>query len=64
MPIANAALTKVRIGDGVHADGPDLNCTWPVTLDCDYTNWANQQALSQLSKAGFRLAAILRAVFR
>jgi S1/P1 nuclease len=65
MPVANAALTKVHIGDGVHAEnGPDLKCTWPVTLDRDYTNWANQQALTQLSKAGFRLAAILRTVFR
>lgn len=64
MPIANAALAKVRIGDGVHAgNGPELKCTWPVTLDRDYTDWANQQALIQLSKAGFRLAAILRAVF-
>jgi hypothetical protein len=65
MPIANAALTKVHIGDGVHVgDGPGLKCTWPVTLDRDYTNWANQQALTELSRAGFRLAAILRAVFR
>jgi len=30
--------------------------TWP-------TQWANQQALTQLGKAGFRLAAILHAIF-
>ena len=64
LPIANAASTKVHIGDGVHAEnGPDLNRNGPFA-DCDYSNWANQQTLTQLTKAGFRLAAILRAVFR
>jgi len=37
--------------------------TWPVIVTRDYTRCANQQALPQLSKAGFRLAALLRAVF-
>jgi hypothetical protein len=33
-----------------------------VTLNKDYTSWANKEALNQLGKAGFRLAAVLRAV--
>jgi hypothetical protein len=60
MPLANAALSRIEIGDGTRAG---LNCTWPVTLGRDYTSWANQQALAQLGKGGFRLAALLRAVF-
>ena len=40
-----------------------LHCTWPATLDRQYTTWANQQALTQLGKAGFRLAALLKAIF-
>jgi hypothetical protein len=59
-PLANAALSRIEIGDGTRAG---LNCTWPVTLDRDYASWANQHALAQLGKAGFRLAALLRAVF-
>jgi S1/P1 Nuclease len=61
MPLANAALSRIKIGNGTQATG-GLKCTWPVTLDRDYTSWANQQALAQLGKAGFRLAALLRAV--
>ena len=65
MPLANAALSRIEIGAGTHAENEErgLNCTWPVTLGRDYTSWANQQALAQLGKAGFRLAALLRAVF-
>jgi S1/P1 Nuclease len=59
MPLANAALSRIKIGDATHAA---RGCTWPVTLDRDYTLWANQQTLVQLGKAGFRLAAVLRAV--
>jgi hypothetical protein len=35
----------------------------PVTLPRAYTQWANQQALTQLGKAGFRLAVLFRAIF-
>jgi S1/P1 Nuclease len=63
LPISNAALTKIAIGDGVHADDEEggLKCTWPVTITRDYTTWANEQALEELAKAGFRLAAVIRA---
>jgi S1/P1 Nuclease len=64
LPLANKALKRVEIGEGVPINGGrGLKCTWPVALDRGYTQWANQQALNQLGKAGFRLAALLRAVF-
>jgi hypothetical protein len=63
MPLARAALTQVEIGDAVQATAGGSKCTWPVTFSRDYTSWANQRTLEQLSKAGFRLAAVLRAAF-
>src|SRR5262249_3864993 len=65
LPLANAALTKIDVGDGTPAGNEErggLQCTWPVTLNKEYANWANKQALNQLGKAGFRLAGLLRAV--
>jgi hypothetical protein len=59
LPTANDALTRVQIG----AERIGSNCTWGITLSRGYTRWANQQALTQLGKAGFRLAAVLRAIF-
>ncbi len=66
LPLANAALTRVEIGDGIHADNEDggLKCTWPVIVNRDYSAWANEQALNQLAKAGFRLAAVIRATMQ
>ena len=63
MPLANAALSRIEIGDATHAETEERGpkCTWPVTLGRDYAAWANQQALAQLGKAGFRLAALVRA---
>jgi S1/P1 nuclease len=61
MPIANAALTKITIGQPSRQAG---RCTWPVKFDREYTEWANQQALALLTKAGFRLAAMVRAVLQ
>jgi hypothetical protein len=53
------------IGEPTLADSHEHKpkCTWPITLTKEYTQWANQQALTQLGKAGFRLAALLRAIF-
>jgi hypothetical protein len=64
MPLANDAPTKIKIREATHAQAeePDPKCTWPVTLPRDYAQWANDKALTQLSKAGSRLAALLRAV--
>ena len=64
MPLAKSALTRVQIGQALQTQGGlGPKCTWPVTLTRDYAQWANQQTLNQLSKAGFRLAALLRAIF-
>jgi hypothetical protein len=65
LPIAATALTDIEIGKATKANsqGQKPKCTWPVTLPRAYTQWANQQALTQLGKAGFRLAALLRAIF-
>jgi hypothetical protein len=62
MPLANAALSRVDIGEGEQVGSQDRGpkCTWPVTLGRDYSTWANQQALTQLGKAGFRLAELLK----
>jgi hypothetical protein len=64
LPLANAALTKADIGDGAPAGNEErgLQCAWPVTISKDYATWANKQALDQLGKAGFRLAALVRAL--
>ena len=64
LPLADSALARVHIGEGEFANGGrGLKCTWPVALDRGYTQWANQQALNQLGKAGLRLAALLQAIF-
>jgi len=62
MPLAKAGLTRndIEIGAG-EGNERTLKCSWPVTFDRSYTQWPNQQALARLGKAGFRLAAVLRA---
>jgi S1/P1 Nuclease len=58
--LARSALTQIEIGPGaVEAGG---KCTWPITLQRNYTDWSNRQTLAQLGKAGFRLAEVLRVV--
>jgi hypothetical protein len=59
--LARSALTRVDIGPGTPAEAG--KCSWPITLQRDYTNWSNGQTLTQLGKAGFRLAELLRVVF-
>jgi hypothetical protein len=62
MPLANGALTRVEVDDGTPVEGErELKCNWHVTLDRGYAQWANKQALNQLGKAGFRLAALIQA---
>lgn len=39
------------------------SCTWTTTLDPTYQGWATEQARIQIAKAGFRLAALLKATF-
>jgi hypothetical protein len=64
LPAAKDAITEVEIGRATHANSDRApKCTWPVTLDSDYTKSANETAKSQLAKAGYRLAALLVAIF-
>ena len=63
MPIANAALTKITI-DPPNSQAGSTRCTRLVKFDQEYRRWADQQALAQLSKAGFRLAAMVRAAMQ
>jgi hypothetical protein len=58
--LARSALTQIEIGPGAVEAGS--KCTWPITLQRNYTDWSNRQTLAQLGKAGFRLAEVLRVV--
>jgi hypothetical protein len=58
--LARSALTQIEIGPGSVETGG--KCTWPITLQRNYTDWSNRQTLAQLGKAGFRLAEVLRVV--
>jgi hypothetical protein len=40
-----------------------VSCTWTVSVDLPYQEWAKEHARTQLAKAGFRLAALLKAIF-
>jgi hypothetical protein len=42
---------------------PDGSCVWKTKIDQAYNTWAQGIAREQLAKAGFRLAAILVAIF-
>jgi hypothetical protein len=39
----------------------EARCAWDVTLEDEYDAWAAKRVQEQLTKAGFRLAAMLRA---
>ena len=38
-------------------------CMWETTLDAAYQDWAKEHVRTQIAKAGFRLAALLVAIF-
>jgi hypothetical protein len=65
MPLAKQAIDDADIGEpSSHTENNNgLKCTWPATIDRNYASSANKQALNQLGKAGFRLAALLQAIF-
>lgn len=65
MPLARDAHNRLTIRKSATpapVSGP-LNCQWETTLDSGYQNWAKDHARTQLAKAGFRLAALLKAIF-
>ena len=69
MPIANEAHQRLSIRHDKSADrkpvfpSATISCGWLVDLSPDYEQWAAQQAREQVRKAGFRLAALLVAIF-
>lgn len=40
-----------------------IRCEWRTTLDKSYQDWAREHVRVQLAKAGFRLAALMKAIF-
>jgi hypothetical protein len=60
MPLAVEAHGRLTISKGPK---PFPACTWTTTVDAAYQDWAKDQARNQLAKAGFRLAALLKAIF-
>ena len=64
MPAATDALDELDIGDASQKVGQKgTTCTAAISFDRNYTDTANKVALTQLGKAGFRLAALLIAIF-
>jgi hypothetical protein len=66
MPLGRFAYEGVRLGEAKHpeeAHPTRLTCTAPVTFEPNYETDAAKIALRQLGRAGFRLAALLTAVF-
>jgi hypothetical protein len=66
MPLAVEAHRRLMIrrssGPALDSHGK-LECTWKTTLDPSYQDWAKEHARLQLAKAGFRLAALMKAIF-
>jgi hypothetical protein len=66
MPLAVEAHARLTIRKGSKPSPFPLTggCTWETTLDPSYEEWAKAQARTQLAKAGFRLAVLLKAIFQ
>jgi hypothetical protein len=67
MPLANEAHDRLEIAkDRERKPGfpvPSLSCTWKTSLGPDYRDWASGVAREQIHKAGYRLAALFKAIF-
>jgi hypothetical protein len=65
MPLAVEAHRRLKIRKSATPAPVSgmINCQWETTPDSAYQNWARDQARAQLAKAGFRLAALLKAIF-
>ena len=65
LPLAREAHTRLTIKKRAKPApvGATLNCAWETTLDKSYQDWAKDQAKIQLAKGGFRLAALMKAIF-
>src|SRR5258708_429149 len=65
MPLAVEAHQRLAIRKGAKPSPFSFTggCTWETTLDPSYEDWAKAQVRRQLAMAGFRLAALLKAIF-
>jgi len=66
MPLAGSAHDRLTIRKSPNSPAPSGTgpiCTWQTTVDSSYLDWSKANARIQLAKAGFRLAALLRAIF-
>jgi hypothetical protein len=65
MPVANEAHQRLTIRKGPKPSPFTFTggCTWVTTLDPTYQDWAKERVRIQIAKAGFRLAAMLKAIF-
>jgi hypothetical protein len=60
LPLAREAHQRLVINPGIDQhNSHELVCLWPTSLKEKYDEWAAGKAKEQLTKAGFRLAAIL-----
>jgi hypothetical protein len=61
LPLARAAYTRLEL-KGLK-DQEHNRCSWTTQISPGYSRWANERARLQIQKAGFRLAALLSAIF-
>jgi hypothetical protein len=59
LPVARAAYTRLKLKGLKEHD----RCTWTTQINPGYSEWAGERARAQIQKAGFRLAALLSAIF-
>ena len=65
LPIARKAHADLKIdllGER-EVEGDKVTCMWLARIPQSYSNWSRDVARSQLKLAGFRLAALLKAIF-
>jgi hypothetical protein len=63
MPTARAAYGKLKIEFKKREPAHHDACVWQTQISPGYSKWARQRAREQTQKAGFRLAALLTAIF-
>jgi hypothetical protein len=61
LPLARDAYTRLDIKGMKNLDG---KCNWTTQISPRYGRWASERARAQVQKAGFRLAALLGAIFQ
>ncbi|HYS49972.1 MAG TPA: S1/P1 nuclease [Xanthobacteraceae bacterium] len=63
LPLAREAHDRLTIRKSTKPVPFTGGCTWETALDAKYQEFAEQYARTQLAKAGFRLAALFKAIF-